>query len=405
MPYERKTVDINTSEKFKNFLQLFKKTSDIADILCKDRVPKDSILENHVDYISISEEDPTKISYLTKERIEFIKNNGECLWTSSKRFHCKPGSFISKILKDIPAKSIETFSNQFKSLAIKQDFRFEVVSGESVKEYYYYETYASQRGSLGASCMKYEKCQSYLGLYSNNQEVVKMLIMKSSNDLILGRALLWDFTWEGNNFKIMDRIYTTKDEDLSLYFKNWADSNGYIHKKNQNWANTMQFEGLDNQEIKVGIKLSEAQFDLFPYLDTFKWVDLKSKIIYNHLPDYFKKDDKYHRILCSPEGHAEYSDFLALDEIDRSWVYKNDIIDVDGIMTSTSNCVWSDTLNKWILRRDSKWSPELRDNIYSDMSRMDQSLLKRRSEFINGTSIEMDCVITKLIEETVWAPV
>ncbi len=387
MPYERKTVDINSSEKFKNFLSRFKKTSEVADLLSKDRVPKESILENHIDYISISEEDNTKISYLTKDRIDLIKARNECLWTSPRRFHCKPGSFVSKILTGIPPKSVETFSNQFKSFATQQEFRFEIVEGETISECYGYELYASQRGSLGASCMKYEKCKDYFEIYSKNPERVKMLVMRDPRDRILGRALLWNFTWEGKDYKIMDRIYTIKDEDLSIFFKNWATENGYLYKKHQNWTNTLQWEGSD-LEMKVGIEIENVKFDFYPYLDTFKWIDFEKKIIYNYLPEYFKRDSKYHRIICTPEGHTEFSDYLAFDEIGRCWGYRGDIISVDGIMTSTGHCVWSDTLNRYILRRDSTWSEQLRDNIYIDKDRMDANLVKLRLEFLNRSKIE-----------------
>ncbi len=386
MPYERKTVDINSSEKFKSFLLLFKKTSEVADILSRDRILKEFLIENHIDYISISEEDPTKISYLTKDRIDLIKSRNECLWTSQKRFHCKPGSFVSKILTNISAKSVETFANQFKSFATKQEFRFEIVDGKKINEYYNYELYASQKGSLGASCMKYEKCKEYFNMYSDNPNTIKMLTMKDSRDLILGRAIIWNFYWEGKEYKMMDRIYTIKDEDFSIFFKNWAMENGYMYKKHQNWTNTLQWEGSDN-ELRIQIKIENAKFEFYPYLDTFKWIDLEKKILYNYLPEYFERENKNHRIICTPEGYSEYPDYLAFDEIDRCWGYKNDILNVDGVMTGSANCVWSDTMNKYILRRDSIWSKELIDNIYIDKNLMDPNLVKARLESLYGKEI------------------
>jgi hypothetical protein len=263
----------------------------------------------------------------------------------------------------------------------------EIVEGDKISEYYGYETYASQRGSLGASCMKYEKCKNYFQIYSKNPQNIKMLIMRDSRDLILGRALLWNFTWESKEYKMMDRIYTVKDEDLSIFFKNWATENGYLYKKNQNWTNTLQWEGSES-EIKVGIGIENIEFDFYPYLDTFKWVDFEKKIIYNYLPDYFTTENKYHRTMSIPEGYCEWSDYLALDEISRCWSYKADILNIDGVMTSTNNCVWSDTLNKYILKRDSIWSEQLRDNIYIDKEKMDVDLVKARLEFLNRPRIE-----------------
>ena len=53
-----------------------------------------------------------------------------------------------------------------------------------------------------------------------------MLVMLNLEGNLKGRALLWNF---GTN-KIMDRIYTTDDEKLHLYFKKWATENGYLYK-------------------------------------------------------------------------------------------------------------------------------------------------------------------------------
>lgn len=375
-------TNIHLSDKLKNLLSKFKKTSNIAYTLSKEKIEMSSLVDNHIDYLSISEEDPTKISYLTKDRIELIKTRNECLWTSPKRFHCKPGSFVLKIFKNASPKDIELFSNQFKSFVSKQEFKFEIVNGESIRKYYGHETYSSQSGSLGASCMKAERCQKYLEIYCKNPNVVKMLIMKNNNDLILGRAILWEFHWENQNYKIMDRIYTSKDEDLSIFFKNWATENGYLYKKHQNWANTFQFEGSDS-EIMAGIKLENIQFSYYPYMDTFKWIDLENQIVYNHKPEYFTKNNQNHRLACGPEGLTESPDYLSFDEISRNWGYKLDIIEVDGIMTSSNNCVWSETLDRYILKRDSVWNDELRDNIYADRSRMDIKLISKRLDLLN----------------------
>ena len=387
MPYERKTVDINSSEKFKKFLTEFRKTSEIADLLSKERIPKDLIIDNNVDYISISEDDSTKISYLTQERINLVKSLNECLWTSKKRFHCKPGSFISKILKDANPKDVETFSNQFKSLSTKQDLRFEIVEGENLREYYHEGKYASQKGSLGSSCMKYDKCQKYFDIYVENPTVVKMLVMKNAKDLIVGRALLWNFSWEGKDYKIMDRIYTAKDEEFSMFFKNWALENGYFHKKHQNWANTLQFQEVES-EIRVGIQLDKFTFLKYPYLDTFKWIDMEKGILYNYLPDYFKRENYNHKLICTPEGYTEWPDYLAFDEIDRCWSYRGDIIDVDGVRTGVYNCAWSETMNKYILKSKSTYSNHLKDYIYSDMSLMDPNLIKERINYLYKGRLE-----------------
>ena len=116
MAYIRKTTDILTSHELDFVLEQIKDNSEVARLLLKKRHLIESLQENHVNYISISNSDKTKISYLTSERSQSIINSspyGESsdeLWSSSRRFHVKPGAFISKIFKDISSREIEIFS-------------------------------------------------------------------------------------------------------------------------------------------------------------------------------------------------------------------------------------------------------------------------------------------------------
>lgn len=57
-------------------------------------------------------------------------------------FKAKPGAFISKIFKGIPPREVEKFSNLFRSQALKPTFTFEIVSGESIRDFYSYTSYS-----------------------------------------------------------------------------------------------------------------------------------------------------------------------------------------------------------------------------------------------------------------------
>ncbi len=354
--YSRKTSDIFISEKFRNLIDQFKDVSQVAKSLILKRASNDILIDNHINYICISESDPTKISYLTPDRISKIESSSlDDYWTSTQRFHCKPGSFIGKILKDISSKEVEKFSNLFKSFSNKQEFSFEVVSGSKIVDYYNYEIYASQNGTLGASCMKYNKCQDYFDLYKKNPDNISMLIMKNPSNFITGRALLWNFTDEisGQSFKIMDRIYTISDE-WEFLFKKWASDNEYLYKSKQNWGNTIQFENNSNPqiELKLGIKIKSFLHKFYPYVDTFKWIDMSNGIIYNYLPDHFKEDSLYHRLLVMADGRYESTRYLGFDELDRNWIYKADLVYLEEqkIWTSIGNCRWVDSMGRYVLQ-------------------------------------------------------
>jgi hypothetical protein len=246
MAYERKTYDLFISEELKEILTSIESESLVAQLLLRKRHDKDSLVDSPVNFISVSSSDRTKLAYLSADRIESI--DPSLYWSSSRRFAVKPGSFVTKLFKDIPSKEVEKFSNLYRSQANKPSFNFSVVKGESVRGYYHFESYASEKGSLGASCMKHDNCQDYMSIYVDNREQVKMLAMLNQDGRLMGRALLWDF----DSYKIMDRIYTTCDEDLQFFFKKWATDNGYFYKAEQNWFNTLFFEqiGQKRQELK-----------------------------------------------------------------------------------------------------------------------------------------------------------
>ena len=361
MPYERKTVDIYISDDLRNVLSVIESESLVAALLLKRRHNREDLADSYVNYISISKQDRTKLSYLTQDRIDSL--DPQEYWTSSRRYMAKPGAFISKVFKDIPAKEVEKFSNLFRSQAVKAPFRFEVVKGNSIKDFYYYENYhSSERGSLGVSCMKHEHCQKYFDLYTENEENVSMLTMFNDRNRLIGRALLWDF----ESHKIMDRIYTYNDEELSFYFKQWATEHGYYYKSEQNWFNTLFFEqiGTGKKEFKLEVKLPNIKQHYYPYMDTFKFIDLDKGILYNYLPE----DTSSLRTLTSSDGSKHPSDYLVFDMIDRVMRYRNDAAYVQyaEIWTGRQNVVYSNYNDKWMLKQDSHYEELIDDYIFNE---------------------------------------
>lgn len=358
MPYERKTYDILISDDLKELLQGIETESLVASLLLKKRHDKEELVDNPINFISISREDRTKISYMTQERMAQIDISD--YWTSSRRFQAKPGAFISKIFKDIPSKEVEKFSNLFRSQAVKPKFTFKVVSGESIRNLYYYESYASDRGTLGVSCMKHETCQKYLDIYTENKEQLQMLAMFNEDGGLMGRALLWNF----DSYKIMDRIYTICDEDLSFHFKQWATQNGYLYKSEQNWYNTQQFEqvGQKKQTIKLELKLKNSKFRHYPYMDTFKFQDSETGYLYNYLVDHPRM-----RTLCSSEGSRYEHNYLRSDGVDNVLRHQGDCAWVDYMQfyTHCNNVQWSDINDQYILKKDAVHDSLINDYIFN----------------------------------------
>lgn len=378
MSYQRKTVDIIISEDLKIILSNIRGQSVVADKLLKRRILKEELVENPINYISVSSSDNTKISYLTKERIESISENE--YWTSSRRFQVKPGAFVGKVFKDIHAKDVEQFANLFKSEANRHSFTWEIVSGDRIKEFYLWESYASnEKGSLGISCMKHDNCQKLLDIYSTNIEQVSMLAMLNKDGLLMGRAILWNV--DGN--KIMDRIYTINDEELQQSFKKWATQNGYLYKSDQNWANTLSFENLSKEKKEINLKfdLKSKNFKYYPYMDTFKFLDING-VVYNYQP----KDVSFYT-LASCDGGKYEQDYFKLDDIDRVFRHRSECVYVEyrNLNTHERNVNWSRTNDCYILKCDAVFNDDADDYVFNEEKNHlnNWSEINKRIEAIN----------------------
>jgi hypothetical protein len=365
MAYIRKTTDILTSYDLDLVLEQIKDNSEVARLLLKKRHPIENLVDKHINYISISNSDKTKISYLTPERSQNIINSitdgkeSYELWSSSRRFHVKPGAFISKLFKDISPKEVENFSQLFRNVQTKITSTFKVVSGSDILDYYHYESYLSESGSLGSSCMKYDSCQDYLNLYVNNSDKISMLIMVDNNSKLIGRALLWS----NDDVKIMDRIYTIDDESYQYHFKKWADDNGYWYKKEQKWNNTLFFESKGKTIYKeISFELKSFKFGYYPYMDTFKFLNTNDGVISN-IPKTI--DD---RTLLSTDGSTYGHDHLTMCQKSKLFYNYDDTIYIDylSMRVWSGLTVYSDVYDTSILRDDADYDETVNDWIFKD---------------------------------------
>ena len=357
-----KMIDIIISDELRNVL-LEIKDSKVAELLLRGSHSEDILVENPVNYISISKKDLTKISYLPKERYDGLSTE-EC-WLTTKRIMAKPGGFISKVFIGISEKEVEKFSTLFRNEVTKPKLDFKVVSGDDIKKYYHYTSYSERGGgSLNASCMKYDSCQNFLELYTSNPEICKMVVLYDNEyqNRILGRALLWEF----NGNKIMDRIYTVNDEDYQFYFKQWATKNGYLFKSEQNWFNTKSFERLGDKKQKLELKLDlkNKSFDYVPYMDTFKFMGYDD-VLYNYQPE-----GKNYYTLTDTSGRKNGYDHLVTDFLDDILRHRGESIRLDYLgenkWTHPDNCRYSEVLDCYILKDHCVREETLRDWIFNE---------------------------------------
>jgi len=353
-------VKILISNELKEVLLQIEQQSLVARLLLNGEFNEDELVKDYVNYISISTNDKTKISYLTDERKQALSEDS--YWTSSRRFQIKPGGFISKLFKNISGIEVEKFSTLFRNISNKIECDFKIVQGNSIAKYYHYSTYRStENGSLGASCMKHDSCQKYMDFYNENSDNIKLLVLLDDEGELIGRALLWYF----DSYKIMDRIYTINDEQYQFYFKQWASNNGYMFKANQNWYDCMTFEDNkgNKKQLKLKIDLKNKSFDYYPYLDTFKFRDSKG-FIYNYIPDDIDLDDM--KTLISTDGSKLSGNHLVLLDSGH-YKQRNEsyFLKYLNIWTQSNSVNWSDVNDCYIKCQDSIYDNEINDYIYN----------------------------------------
>jgi len=221
------------------------------------------------------------------------------------------GRFVRAILTKAGHKftdsEIEQFVYKYRAEVEKEknvlDLRFKVVEGNDIKKYYHKSMYESESGSLGSSCMRYDRCQNYLSIYTSNSQC-KLLLLISENepDKICGRAILWEMEPYELSTKVMERIYSTRTADEQL-FKEWAIKNGYWFKSKQDFSEYTEFEfhkedgTVEKRQGEFSVKLdNKGDYSNYPYMDSFKYYDPSKGILYN------SSDFDYEYELTDTEG-------------------------------------------------------------------------------------------------------
>ena len=231
------------------------------------------------------DENINNINVSSKEGYVSFNRNGR-----ENKTRKKVGRFISMFRQEFTPREIEIFVNEFKSLSgyYKYVSMFELGSGNDFKFSYDPENYDERAGHLGGSCMN-SADDRRLKLYVDNPKKIKILMLKTEEGKLLGRAVVWKnaFIREGesaedrNNsetFKvnIVDRIYTTKDYYISVFEKYAASQGWYV----RSGGGGLSFKNADGENVncRVKINLKDFRFGNYPYLDTMRSVSKKGTI-------------------------------------------------------------------------------------------------------------------------------
>ena len=206
------------------------------------------------------------------------------------------GRFVRAILTKAGHKftdaEIEQFVYKYRAEVEKEkdvlNRRFKVVEGNDIKKYYHKSQYEGESGSLGSSCMRYDRCQNYLSIYTDNSQCKLLLLMSETDpDKICGRAILWEMEPYELSTKVMERIYSIRTADEQL-FKEWAIANKYWFKSRQDFSEYTEFEfhkedgTVEKRQGEFSVQLDKkGDYSNYPYMDSFKYYSAYSGKLYN----------------------------------------------------------------------------------------------------------------------------
>lgn len=247
---------------------LQKKLSRCSSLLLRKIGKSDNFIkDSEYSYLIGSEESTNIIKVLDKNR--YIKSVKKDLYNNSNQYNLKIGRFLKSVFPKASSSQIEEAVNEWVALNCPAEFR--EVDGEDIATWYHEDSYNTDEntGSLSGSCMKYSNCSDFFGIYTDNPDKVKLIILVECG-LLIGRALLWTMR---DGTMLMDRIYAN-DSNIEK-FKMYARSKGYAYKEFQSYDRKKILRlPSDNYSEKHTCRFSielEGDFDYYPYIDTFTY--------------------------------------------------------------------------------------------------------------------------------------
>lgn len=282
--------NIMYSNKFLDLLSYIKSNKVAEELIkiCAVDIPTKS---NFIDVTKSND----MVSFMPdRKATDLLNSDGEelDLYANPNRCNIKVGR-LAKALLDaanikVTDKDIEDFVNAYKSMfdVLNDKLRqFDVVYGDDIIYWYRAKNYASKRGQLGSSCMRYGNCKKYFNIYTENPNFCSLVILYDDNgslnkkgkyksDKIKGRALLWKAEIDGKPALFLDRIYTNYDSDIKLFLE-LAKKNKWVTKEDLK----THFLG---REKKVVVKLDKSDFKKYPYFDTLYYLDTKKDTLSNY---------------------------------------------------------------------------------------------------------------------------
>jgi hypothetical protein len=300
-------IGIKTTDEFWEIIEelnTIMPANEIVQAMVNHEVSRDKI-----DYLDlVKENDDVVISYLPAKRAQVIRENEgtENIYNATGRQKARVGKALNKILLyEVPSDDLKEFVEHVHTLFLQNTYEFKIVPSREFPKYYLTDNYTyAPNSELGKSCMRYEKCQSWLKIYQDNPNLEMAVVTKRGK--VAARALIWKKVklaqkadvlaghWRDvDNSKlisppkqediiVLDRIYSANPTAKQI-IADWGKNNcDLIHQTPKDahhfkWAQT----GEVNYNLALYQEYSNYKYEHYPYIDTFRYFDLENNRLVN----------------------------------------------------------------------------------------------------------------------------
>lgn len=314
----------------------------LGDTYCKEML-----------YLSDDKDDPGRITFIEPDKLK--KYGYFFRWSKKRRSDRTAARTIRIIFPDIRDSFYEEFHNLFLSTiskVSKDRYTYRIVSGEDIRKYYHYINYADNTGSLGGSCMKGDREQTFLDIYTENPKNVNLCVALNKEGKVVARCLIW--LVDGNTY--FDRIYSINLEvEIRMH--------GYLTKKK--FVQISQKNCIKPSTVpQLNIKLDAHDFKYYPYMDTLCFLTSRGVLNNNGIGDSLQATHGFRRdpITCAYSGRAIYDDietvFIVAGAYTDQRVIKTFAVYSEfykGYLIKNSACQ-EETTKDWYLRSDCRCS-------------------------------------------------
>ncbi len=170
----------------------------------------------------------------------------------------KMGKVLISLFPNITPRTIQKIVSKIR--AINSQDVFEIHDNVS----YWYGKVYNQSETYSCMTNKYDLLKFY-----DYQKNIRILV-RYKDGKPYGRALLWTDVYGADNNTYIDRPYPPSDMTNYDLYKNYAKSHGY------------SFYG-DKDNMKLSYQ-TEKDHTEFPYMDTFRYLDVDINVLYNEYP-------------------------------------------------------------------------------------------------------------------------